>query len=315
MVNTCDVKKKIYDKSDYWDVQAIIELADGDINQVYEELDSMYDSFIVSAIQDAIENNTFGENWIMEPVNETSVPTQFNFPGMESEQEDGLLSYYLDQENLLEARDRMASRFFEDVISRTLYNKTEGSYLNPTTESVNKALYEYKLELLRNLWEYTGISHSIEVAAGELTLAISRTISDYLSKAKSYSTNKYWDDYVILRNFNKLLEDYTPFIKIDAAFKGTDYQSESMYIWDPAGSYRESWTTSEDGDIAKMTSPLVKMLADYFTTEQGVPIGFKTYNTVMSTVAIWIHEHSYDAEVDAISRDLRHNGCYTKTHL
>lgn len=308
MVNTCDVKKKIYDKSDYWDVQAIIELADGDINQVYEELDSMYDSFIVSAIQDAIENNTFGENWIMEPVNETSVPTQFNFPGMESEQEDGLLSYYLDQENLLEARDRMASRFFEDVISRTLYNKTEGSYLNPTTESVNKALYEYKLELLRNLWEYTGISHSIEVAAGELTLAISRTISDYLSKAKSYSTNKYWDDYVILRNFNKLLEDYTPFIKIDAAFKGTDYQSESMYIWDPAGSYRESWTTSEDGDIAKMTSPLVKMLADYFTTEQGVPIGFKTYNTVMSTVAIWIHEHSYDAEVDAISRDLRHNG-------
>lgn len=314
MANGCDVKKQ-YSKDDFFDISLQLEFAEGDeflIQDVYDEIRRNYDQVAAETIIRAIKDGTFNENWSMVPMDSpSSEPTQFNMNGAKNSetQLDDLLSYYLDKDNMLDARDRMAMRFFEDVISRVLYNKEDKAYLNPTTESVNEALYNYKVELLRSLWEYTGISHESELSPDDLTLVISRTLNDFVSKNKSTSVDKYYDDYVILKNFNRLLRDNAPFIKVNAAFAKTDYQAKDMYMWDPAGTYRQSWTDSEDSDISKTVSPLIRMLADYFTTEQGVPIGFKMYNIAMSTVAIWMHEHSStDADAQSVSKDLRLKG-------
>ena len=314
MPNLCNVKQQ-YSKEDFSKIALDWMFAEGNEileQEFFEDLSNQYAESTANAIKQAIKNGTFTEDWDMKPAESPSpVQAQFNVNGAKNSEsvEDEILAYYLNKENNLEARDRMATRFFDDVISRVLYNKETKSYLDPTTDSVNDALYNYKVELLQSLWEYTGVSHESELSAIDLTTVISRTISDFLSKNKSTKVDKYYDDYVILKNFNKLLKDYTPFIKVNSAFINTDYQAKDMYVWDPSGSYRQSWTDSEDSDISKTVSPLIRLLADYFTTEQGVPIGFKMYNIAMSTVAIWIHENSrIDTDAKEVNKDLRLNG-------
>ena len=314
MANSCNTKQQ-YSKEDYSKIYLDWMFAEGNEileQEFFENLSKQYVESTANAIKQAIKSETFTENWDMKPVESPSpVQTQFNVNGAKNSEsvEDEILAYYLNKENNLEARDRMATRFFEDIVSKVLYNKETKSYLDPTTDTVNNALYEYKLELLRSLWKYTGISRESELDSVDLTTMISRTLNDFLSKNKSTKVDKYYDDYVILKNFNKLLKDYTPFIKLNSAFVNTDYQAKDMYVWDPSGSYRQSWTDSEDSDISKTVSPLIRLLADYFTTEQGVPIGFKMYNVAMSTVAIWIHENSrIDTDVKEVNKDIRLNG-------
>lgn len=310
MPNSCDVKKQVYERGDYYEIATSLLI--DDIQDVFDEIRRDYIESIAKAIISAIKDGSFNENWSVPVESPSPAPTQFNVNGAKNSEteQDELLNYYLDKNNLLESKDRMATRFFEDVISKVLYDKTAGKYLEPSTELVNNALYQYKLELLQKLWDFTGIDHSSDVADEDLTLAMSRTFNDFLSKFKSNDSDEYYDTYVILKNFNKLLNDNAPFIKLNAAYANSNHHAKDMYVWDPSGTYRQSWTDSEDSDISKTVSPLIRLLADYFTTDQGVPIGFKTYNIVMSTVAIWIHENSIDSDVAKVNKELRTKGLH-----
>ena len=316
----CEVLRQ-YSKDDYFNIYVDIELAEGDpiaLSDVFESLHREYERSVADAIQEAIESGVFNENWDMKPGTSPSpVQTQFNVNGAKnSEAEpDRLSDYYYNKKNGYVRLSNMTSRFFEDIISRTLFDKTTGGFFRPTTSSVNQALYDYKVELLNKLWAFTGKPHQAElVSTDNLTLVISRTLSDFTQMSQIEGADAVWDDYIILKQFDKLLNDYAPFIKKDAAFENTSYQSKSMYRWDPSGTYRQSWTDSEDSDISKTTSPLVRLLADYFTcadangTEIKRPIGFTTFNIAMATLARWLHENRQWRDVENVSRDIRKNG-------
>jgi hypothetical protein len=70
----------------------------------------------------------------------------------------------------------------------------------------------------------------MDIANDDLTLAMSRTFNDFLSKFKSNDSDEYYDTYVILKNFNKLLKDNAPFIKLNAAYANSNRHAKNMYI-------------------------------------------------------------------------------------
>ena len=318
----CDVLKQ-YSKNDYFDIYAEILLAEDDpilLSDVFESLHQTYERSVADAIQSAIENGTFNENWDMQPgILPSPVDSQFNMNGAKNSETigDPLSEYYLNKQNGYVRLSNMTERFFEDVISKTLFNKTTGAFYRPTTESVNNALYNYKVELLNKLWNFTGKSYNDELVADEdnLTGVIAKTISDFANLSNTSEADALWDDYIILKQFDKLIDEYTPFIKKNSAYSNTNYQGRNMYVWDPSGTYRQNWTDSEDSDIVNVTSPLTRMLADYFTcadangNEINKPIGFTTFNIAMSTLATWLHENrGLNINVSEINKDIRKNG-------
>ncbi len=243
----CDVLRQ-YSKDDYFNIYAELELAEGDpiaLSDVFESIHQTYERSIADAIQAAIENGTFDENWDIKPGTLPSpVQTQFNVNGAKNSEiePDQLSDYYYNKKNGYVRLSNMTKRFFEDIISKTVFNKDTGSFFRPTTNSINQALYDYKVELLNKLWNFTGKSYMAELVANEdnLTLVISRTLSDFATMSTIDGADTIWDDYIILKQFDKLLNDYAPFIKKDAAFENTNYQSKNMYRWDPSGTYRQS---------------------------------------------------------------------------
>ena len=317
----CDVLRQ-YSKDDYFNIYAELELAEGDpiaLSDVFESIHQTYERSVADAIQEAIESGTFNENWDMKPgILPSPVQTPFNMNGAKNSETapDQLSDYYYNKKNGYVRLSNMTKRFFEDVISKTVFDKKTGGFFRPTTSSINQALYDYKVELLNKLWNFTGKSYMPELVVSDnnLTLVISRTLSDFASMSTIEGADAIWDDYIILKQFDKLLKDYAPFIKKDAAFENTNYQSKNMYRWDPSGTYRQNWTDSEDSDISKTTSPLVRLLADYFTcadangNEINRPIGFTTFNIAMATLAKWMHENRQWLDVQDVNRDIRKNG-------
>lgn len=233
----CEVLKQ-YSKDDYFNIYTELELAEGDtiaLSDVFESLHQTYERSVADAIQAAIESGTFNENWDMKPETSLSpVQAQFNVNGAKnSETEtDVLTNYYYNKKNGYVRLGGMTSRFFEDVISRTVFDKKSSAFFRPTTDSVNKALYDYKVELLEKLWNFAGKSYQPELLSSEenLTSVISKTLSDFASMSSMESADALWDDYIILKQFDKLLNDYAPFIKKNAAFENTNYQARNMYI-------------------------------------------------------------------------------------
>ena len=316
---TCNYKTT-YSKTDYKDFSFLVELSEGD-PQIQDELinlvKSTYSTDIANAIVKAIENGNFNENWDYLPISSPrSVDDSININGAKNaiEESDEIESFYINSHNSTVRRDAMSKRFFEDIVSSTLFNRSTGEYFNPNTNKINEALYNYKVELLQKIWDFTGINHRNELNEEDFTRVISKTLAEYQQKQNDVGYENLYDDYVILKRFNKLLKDFTPFIKVDAAFDRSETHAKNMYIYDASGAYRKNWTDREDSSIEKVASPLVKLLADYFVTytKDGKPIGsrigFKSYNAIMSTLFRWIQEHRSDSRVSDIRNDIRKNG-------
>lgn len=312
----CNISQ--YSKKDFSSISGLLSFFDRD--QAVELLTRKYGKNQTEAIINAFDNGTFNKDWEMNaPTTESSSePTQLNINGAKnsSVEVDNLLSFYMERENLKEARDNMVKKFFDEVISRTIYDKRLHLYKSVIDDnSINKALYEYKKSLLIQLGLRVGKSRADiedELKNNELTVVITKTLNSFIAKYNNSTnaTSMYdWDAYVILKNFNDLLRKYVPFIKLDSAFKNSKQHAKFMYRYDPNGTYRDNWTDSEDSDISKTTSELVKQLAEFFETKEGIPIGFTMFTTVMSTVAVWVRENSYlDTDIKAIAQDLRIHG-------
>ena len=324
MANICNLKTN-YSKKDYADLAFDWELAkydseNGDtflLEAFKENIKTLYSPNVAQAIIAAIDDGSFGEAWDYLPMDSPiSVDSQVNINGAKSatESPNELDGFYINSERSTTRRDNMTKRFFEEVVTRTVYDKKSGSYFNPSTNFVNNALYQYKLELLRNLWNFTGVSHENEMSPDDFGMVLSKTFAEYLQNKNTPGYDDVYDDYVILKRFNKLIRDFTPFIKVDAAFARTEQHAKDMYVYDPSGTYRQSWTDSEDASIEKSASSLVKLLAGYFTThtakgiDLGVSIGFMTYNRTMSTMFRWIQENRLDGNVLKLREDIRNNG-------
>lgn len=322
MANSCSTNIKYSKDNDYAQIQTSIELGASDL-ELRMELEQMYgeNSSLVDTILEAIHNGEFNENWEVDsPVSNVSPETTpINFNGAQKEENPDispLSDFYYNREHGYTEIHEAQTKFIDDVLSSVLYNKHLKTYQNPSTENVNSALYDYKLRLLKNLWSATGISHESELDESDeiFNKVINQTILDFGNIATT-QTSRYYNDYVILKKFNELLEKFIPFIKINSAYANVSEHGRSMYIWDPSGKYRSNWTDSEESDINKVTSPVVKILLNYIpcVNKNGddmlTTIGLKTYNTIMSTILTWVHQNKNSfIDVRNINTDIRKHG-------
>ena len=318
MANSC-IKGIKYSKDDYQKI-AIAMAFGGDWKTVVKTLyqsDAIVNS-IIEAIDDAVSVGKFDENWVPpEEIQSSSSEDphpQINGAEVDREQ-DTIELYYTDRRRGWSEQRKMINKFIDDVLSRTLYDKQRGRYQRNQAQNINPRLYEYKLELLRNLWSVTGMNHESEITPETFNSIINQTILEFGDVSNTERANTYYNDYIILKRFNELLSKYTPFIKINPAYRNLDEHGVDMYYWDPSGKYRSNWTNKEDVDVEKITSPVVKILLDYFPTvsvsDVDLPkkIGFTTFNTVMSTILTWIHQNrTLNLKAKRIAEGIRHEG-------
>lgn len=321
MANSCDISNKYSKDTDFIKIKIAIKRAKTDM-ELRAKLESMYgeDSSLVDTILDAIQNNEFGPNWDIDtPVSNVSPEeTPVNINGAQKEEApetNPLEEFYYNRERGYIEIHEAEQKFIDEVLARVLYDKKTRIYQNPSTENVNTALYEYKLSLLKNLWQATGINHESEITSDEsFNKVINKTILEFGNIA-STQDSVYYNDYIILKKFNDLLTKFLPFIKLDSAYANVSEHGRTMYIWDPSGKYRSNWTDSEEMDINKVTSPVVKILLSYIprVNKDNInminTIGMKTYNTVMSTILVWMHQNkgNYN-DVKKVNDDIRKNG-------
>lgn len=166
---------------------------------------------------------------------------------------------------------RMITAFKKRIISSSVYDIKTGNFINAEEKekngitTLNRKLFEYKVELINDLLKSLDkppISIDIEsdTAATELTKYINLVKSAY--EARSLSVNENWDSYVILTNFNKLLEEQTPFITISDDFKDSGNHIINMYKYDgPKAQLRQTWSKEDEIPSAETQySGLAKIL-------------------------------------------------------
>ena len=165
---------------------------------------------------------------------------------------------------------RMITEFKKRIISYSIYNINDNKFINADESingitTLNRNLFAYKVELVNDLLKAIGrspiyIDIESDTAATELTNYINLAKSAY--ESSSLGSNQSWDSYVILTNFNKLLEEQTPFVKVKKDFEKSTNHIVHMYEYDgPQPNLRTTWSKEDDIPSAESQySGLAKIL-------------------------------------------------------
>lgn len=196
----------------------------------------------------------------------------------------------------------MVKAFKNAIIAASVYDMTSGSFVDADEDingytALNRRLFDYKLKLVNDILDSLGrsridIDMDSENAGKRLNDAIMTVKSAFESQIRTNDSG--WDSYVILTNFNKLLEEQTPFIKVKPAYKYTSTHELDMYSYDgPKAKIRQSWSKEDDIPGAEESySGLAKILLDLFPEVQNdnntpianTSIGAAGFASVMSTM-------------------------------
>jgi hypothetical protein len=116
--------------------------------------------------------------------------------------------------NVTSSYNRMIREFTRKVMSNLVYDLENRQIINVTeqidgTDRVNLFLTDYKIELIESLREVTHSDlDSFDFSdPDDLTKAINKVLHDYKNIQLSDDAKSKYDDYVILSNFNKILEE------------------------------------------------------------------------------------------------------------
>jgi hypothetical protein len=116
--------------------------------------------------------------------------------------------------NVTSSYNRMIREFTRRVMSNLVYDLENKQIIDVTeqidgTDRVNLFLTDYKIELIESLREVTHSDiDSLDFSdPNDLTKAINKVLFDYKNLQLSDDAKPKYDDYVILSNFNKILEE------------------------------------------------------------------------------------------------------------
>lgn len=219
-------------------------------------------------------------------------------------------------------------KFTNRIIESSVYNHNTGEFVDAESTSkemggysqLNLNLLQYKIDLINSISRTNyGITDFFEedtlnISIEKLNRAISNAIIQLEQKLASdltISTDQY-RDYVILKNFNKLIEEKTPFIKIKKEFENTSTHGVDMYEYrGPNVKHRVSFTTNEHISAVSQYSDLAKILLNYFP-EFGPGANFNSVIGTDGFVSVMMHFKSaliYENDKDLLKyRTLYYKG-------
>lgn len=220
------------------------------------------------------------------------------------------------------AFNRMKKNFSDAIVAVSIFDIKKNQVINPLKMDLefgtvlNRNMFNYKMNLIKRLADYIGISVETEYKSPEVLFQTIQTVLQgfnaknskelQLAERAKLDTNTDYiqalDAYTILSNFDKFLKDFTPFVKTRDGFE--EYEAKERYEYvGPNTNMRNTYIgdTEEKGDMEDNISDLAGILLEYFPEydENGNPIeGAKISKSgffqVMTSFKEWIDEVPVD---------------------
>lgn len=132
-----------------------------------------------------------------------------------------------------------------------------------------KKILEYKAELINSLRAKINKVEFPEISTNDLyniesyTSIVNETINafaDYMSSVdkNALMQTSVYDDFVILKNFDKLVKGYASYINIDESFEKAGKEGLTKYSFTPKVKHFTGFSTDEGADVLKQVSNLAE---------------------------------------------------------
>ena len=188
-----------------------------------------------------------------------------------------LTSYYTGGVGFMQ----MQSKFRRKILAATVFSldPQTGEYefidgYGVDENNINiaqKKILEYKAELINSLRAKINKAEFPEIDINDLydiesyTTIVNETInafSDYMSSTdkNALMQTDVYDDFVILKNFDKLIKGYASYIDIDESFEKAGKEGLTKYSFTPKIKHYTGFSTDEGADVLKQVSNLAETI-------------------------------------------------------
>ena len=211
---------------------------------------------------------------------------------------DSIKSYFV---NNSKAYNDCIKHFSNAIVENTLYNANTNEWIDAEAEFanginvLNANLFKYKIDLINAIRnEIPNLtSINLDVTSENADQLLTDYIYDTLNAVDEFGgevSTEMYSNYVILKNFNRLLSEKTPFISIKPEYKNTLTHGVNMYNYDgPTVKHRVSWTTNEHVSAKSQYSDLANILLNYLqesdetgTSIPNTSIGVDGFTNIMN---------------------------------
>ena len=207
--------------------------------------------------------------------------------------------------NITTSFNRLMRRFTKHIMSNLVYDLENMQIVDVSenvdgTDRLNLFLTDYKIELIESLREITHSNiDSFDLSNSEdLTRAINKVLFDYKNLQFSPEASAKFDDFVILSNFNKLLNERFDWIVIKPEYRNTSLHSRDMYEYhDSKIKHRTSFENTKDENgksIEEYTSSYMKRLLEFIPEVddsgrdlEGLSVGFAGFSRIVTLIQDW----------------------------
>ena len=188
-----------------------------------------------------------------------------------------LASYYTGGVGFMQ----MQSKFRREILAATVfsldpqtgeYEFVDGYGVDENNINIaQKKILEYKTELINSLRAKINKAEFPEIDINDLydiesyTTIVNETInafSDYMSSTdkNALMQTDVYDDFVILKNFDKLIKGYASYINIDESFEKAGKEGLTKYSFTPKVKHYTGFSTDEGADVLKQVSNLAETI-------------------------------------------------------
>lgn len=178
---------------------------------------------------------------------------------------------------------QMQTKFKRDILSKAIfdidlqtgrYTFVDGTKLSERGNGltiVQENIISYKNELINALAnvdnKITKNQLNSDLTNEEYTSIINKAISEFenflsYSDQETLEKNGAYDAYVILKNFDRLIVQHAPYIKIDKSYSNARLDGSMKYLFDAKVSHYSGFTADDSADISRQISGLAETLLE-----------------------------------------------------
>ncbi len=206
--------------------------------------------------------------------------------------------------------EKLKNNFIKAIVGFSIYNSEQGLVDRTATllgySALNMSILKYKLRLLKQIvdkieisaednldWEYIykGLANNVtETVANDLFDTILNKYEIQILDQSDKSQDIY-EAYLILKNFDGLVEEWTPFIGVTDPTLVNNNKIINKYEYTLGGiKHRSHFTTNSYTDASKYTNDALNLILDHLPevridgTVLDTTIGATKFNNVMSKV-------------------------------
>lgn len=290
-------------------------------------------------ILNAIENGDWSKDFTKEVIKEkvTETPrkeySDEGFFTLQNSDRSTLSFYGSETSEGRIAHNKMVNTFKKNIIKRLIYDYETKSSPNLSDDvngvsAVNKILFNYKQELMRDIWKVLGVDYSEDYSGDrQFTKQLVKTLSAYEKSLHKKDVMRAYESYVILKNFDNLLKTHVDVVSINRGYDNSSIVSRDMYEYKGPSMKRDASIGKESADANDYTGSIIKLLLDDYFPEviNGQPdptlkIGLVGFNRVMTHVIEWVenskntkliselnkgYKCDWDIILDAFENDIR----------